>query len=106
MTGEPKVLLCKLFERTSANGNRYMFGRLGNAKIIVFVDRDAELKYGAEVVWNVFVQAAEQDDSRQSSTPSSSPRRSPRRSAPDPRGDAPADGDGRPFDDDLPEQLR
>jgi hypothetical protein len=105
MSGEPKVLLCKLFERTSANGNRYMLGRLGNAKIIAFMDRDAELKYGAEAVWNVFVQVSEQDEGRQSSTPST-PRRSPRRSALRPAADPPAEGNGQSLNDDLPEQLR
>jgi hypothetical protein len=104
MTGEPKVLLCKLFERTSASGNRYMFGRLGNAKIIAFVDRDAEPQYGADVIWQVFLQAGDSDGARsaprQQSTSSSAPPRQPRAARPKP--DAPT-GDGRPFSDEIPD---
>jgi hypothetical protein len=58
----PKVMLLRLFERTSAKGNRYFTGRLGSAKLIVFeaTDLPDDQRYGAEVVWNVFVQG-EQD---------------------------------------------
>jgi hypothetical protein len=54
-----KVLLCRLCERTSSKGNRYFTGRLGPAKVIAFIDTEAELKYGATAVFNVYVQDGE-----------------------------------------------
>ena len=54
-----KVLLCRLYERTSSKGNRYFTGRLGPAKVIAFIDTEAELKYGATAVFNVYVQDSE-----------------------------------------------
>src|SRR5215472_9869955 len=54
-----KVLLCRLYERTSSKGNRYFTGRLGPAKVIAFIDTEAELKYGATAVFNVYVQDGE-----------------------------------------------
>lgn len=59
---QPKVLLLKLFERTCANGKRYMSGRLGNARVIAFMDDTVEKQFGAEAVWNVFLEPG--DDSR------------------------------------------
>jgi hypothetical protein len=63
MSGAPKIQLCRLFERTSARGNRYISGRLGNAKVIAFEAADlpdAE-RYGADVVWNVYLQAPDEE---------------------------------------------
>ncbi len=55
MTMQGKVPLCRLYERTSASGNRYFSGRLGGAKVIVFLDQKAE----ADVpVWQVYLQDA------------------------------------------------
>ncbi len=54
-----KVLLCRLYERTSAKGNRYLAGRLGEAKVVAFMDADAELKFGATACFSVYLQAGE-----------------------------------------------
>jgi hypothetical protein len=58
MTGAPKIQLLRLFERTSARGNRYLTGRLGSAKLIASQATDVpeDQRYGADVVWNVFIQ--------------------------------------------------
>jgi hypothetical protein len=62
----PRVLLMRLFERTSAKGNRYLTGRLSSAKLIAFEATDVpdEQRYGADIVWNVYVQG-DQDGQRQ-----------------------------------------
>jgi hypothetical protein len=63
MSTQPRVQLCRLFERTSQRGNRYLTGRLGAAKLIAFEARDVpeDQRYGAEAVWNVYLQAPEDD---------------------------------------------
>jgi hypothetical protein len=58
-----KVLLCRLYERVSARGNRYLAGRFGAARIIGFIDDRAELQYGATACFNLYVQAG--DDAKQ-----------------------------------------
>ena len=97
MSGEPKVLLFRLFEKTSANGNRYLFGRLGNAKVVAFIDKDTELKFGATACFNVFLQPG--DDGKQQQQSSGSQRQqqgAPRQARQQCRD---AGSDGRPFDD-------
>ena len=97
MSGEPKVMLMKLFERTSERGTRYLFGRLGAAKIVAFIDTDAELQYGATAVFDVYVQAVEDKAAPAAAI------RAPRRRAPYPRQQPHGEpaGDPRPFDDDV-----
>jgi hypothetical protein len=62
MTGaSEKILLCRLYEKTGARSGRwYLYGYLGSARLVAFLDEDAELRYGATAVFNVFVQAAEE----------------------------------------------
>jgi hypothetical protein len=56
-----KVLLCRLYERTSARGNRYLAGRLGAARLIGFLDDKAELQFGATACFTIYVQDAGDD---------------------------------------------
>jgi hypothetical protein len=57
----PRVLLCRLFERTSAKSPRYFSGRLGIAKLLAFEATDVpeDQGYGAGNLWNVFMQGYE-----------------------------------------------
>jgi hypothetical protein len=52
------VLLCRLVERTGANGNRYFTGYLGEAKVILLADKDAdpEKLYGGVAAWKLLVE--------------------------------------------------
>jgi hypothetical protein len=68
-----KILLCRLYEKTSARGNRYLVGYLGAATLIAFIDADAELKFGATAIFNVDLQAP--DERKPSNDPS--PTRNP-----------------------------
>jgi hypothetical protein len=54
----PRVLLCRLFERTSAKSPRYFSGRLGIAKLLAFEATDVpeDQGYDADVLWNVYMQ--------------------------------------------------
>jgi hypothetical protein len=63
MSGAPRIQLCRLFERTSQRGNRYLTGRLGNAKVIAFeaADLPNDQRYGADLVWNVYLQAPDEE---------------------------------------------
>ncbi len=38
----PPLVLTRLWERTSAKGNRYLTGRLGNARVLVMENRDRQ----------------------------------------------------------------
>ena len=48
-----KVLLGRLFEKTSAKGRTYFTGRLGAARCVMMKDERAE---GTDPVWQIFVQ--------------------------------------------------
>jgi hypothetical protein len=92
-----KILLCRLFEKTSERGNRYLFGRLGAARIVAFIDADAELRYGATAAFSVYIQSGDERPKVEAA---------PRRRAPArrrPRTE-PAD-DGEPLPDDGVEDL-
>lgn len=54
-TNGPKVPLLRLWERTSANGNRYFSGYMGQASVVMFRDDKAE---GDNPVWQVYVSEA------------------------------------------------
>ncbi len=49
---DDKVLLGRLYERTSQKGNRYFSGRLGPARVMLFKDDYAD----DDNVWQLFVQ--------------------------------------------------
>ena len=53
MIHDGKVLLARLYEKTSARGHRYFVGRLGAARVAMFIDERAE---GGDPVWELFVQ--------------------------------------------------
>lgn len=46
------VLLLRLYEKTSAAGNRYFAGRMGQASVVMMLDKHTE---GDDPVWQVFV---------------------------------------------------
>jgi len=52
MQFDGKVLLGRLFERTSLKGNRYFSGRLGAARVMLFKDDRAD----TDNCWQLFVQ--------------------------------------------------
>lgn len=54
MSDADKVLLLRLYEKTSAKGNRYFAGRMGAASVVMMQDTRAESD-GADPVWQVFV---------------------------------------------------
>lgn len=69
MIGE-KFKLFRLYEKTSARGNRYFVGRLGGARVIVMRDERAELSEGTAGVWNVMLEPADEAPPRRApSTP-------------------------------------
>ena len=49
---DDKVLLGRLYERTSQKGNRYFSGRLGPVRVVLFKDEYAD----DANVWQLFVQ--------------------------------------------------
>ncbi|MDO9490182.1 MAG: hypothetical protein Q7J32_17555 [Sphingomonadaceae bacterium] len=51
----PKVPLMRLWERTSANGNRYFAGYMGQASVVMFHDEKAE---GEHPQWQLYVSEA------------------------------------------------
>jgi hypothetical protein len=51
MTGE-RIRLAKLYERVSARGNRYLIGRLGLAKVVMFQGEPTE---DGTPTWDVYV---------------------------------------------------
>jgi hypothetical protein len=63
-TGTNRVLVCRLYQRTSVRGHRYLAGRLGEAKVVTFLHPAADPKFGATAVFNVYLQALEQQEER------------------------------------------
>ena len=57
------IKLARVFEKTSANGNRYFIGRLGFCKILIF--QSNESGDGGEAIWDVLVQEAPSNGKRQ-----------------------------------------
>jgi hypothetical protein len=70
-TYPPRVLLAELTERTSANGNRYVSGWLGKARIIGFWSDGEDREGNATTVLRLFVQ--EPDQKPQERQPGRSP---------------------------------
>lgn len=52
----PQVPLCRLYERVSKNGARYLTGRLGNAKIAILKSKDTT--DDGLSIWNVVLSEA------------------------------------------------
>lgn len=102
-----KVFLFRVFEKTSANGNRYFSGRWGGARILLFRDATAE---SDDPVWQVFAQAIEGVEAWPKPEPASGRReaRQPKRPAlrraaamQSPLGRRGNEADGLPFNDSL-----
>jgi hypothetical protein len=53
MSGEPRVLLMVLSERTSSRGTTYLAGWLGKAKVVAFRGKEPD-KFG-NPTWELFV---------------------------------------------------
>jgi hypothetical protein len=57
-----RIPLCRLYERTSARGTRYLIGRLGYARLIAFPGEPTE---AGTPTWDVFLVEASPYDTRQ-----------------------------------------
>lgn len=64
-----RVHLFDLRERTSAAGNRYLSGWLGKARVVAFLDREAD-----DPTWNVYLQSPQ---AKQSAAPATADKRYP-----------------------------
>jgi hypothetical protein len=94
MSGEPKVLIASLWQRTSASGNEYLSGFLGKARIVGF---RGEPTADGTPTWNLFLTPGKEQTEARAAAPRRSPRPRPR-----PRpAEAPSSGDPRPFDDPI-----
>lgn len=52
----PSITLCRVYEAVSANGNRYLRGRLGEARIVV--RKTSELTADGTPIWIIQLQEA------------------------------------------------
>ena len=75
-----KVLLLRLYEKTSASGNRYFAGRMGAAKVAMFLDTRAD---GADPCWQLFVQSGDDGQRPPPAKERTAPRRGKRRELPE-----------------------
>lgn len=48
-----RVPMTRLYEKTSAKGNRYFTGRLGSARVLLFRDDHADA--GGDPVWQLYL---------------------------------------------------
>lgn len=120
MADNGQVTVARLFEKTSASGNRYFFGRWGGAKVLLFHDARATEEGSGDAIWNLILQPAEESGRGQSSGRKPRQPRQPRQERRQHRGQQPppaddwqappsysAHGDNGDFrDDDLPEDMR
>lgn len=69
----PSVNVGRLYERTSANGNRYLTGFFGTMKITALKSKDADAE--GNPIWNLMIAAAPSRDraGNAASKPTSSP---------------------------------
>jgi hypothetical protein len=95
MSGESKILIANLWQRTSANGNEYLSGFLGKARIIGF---RGEPTADGTPTWDIYIAPGKQQS--EAAEPASL-RRAPRRAPQQPKSETPG-GDGKPFNDDIP----
>jgi len=85
MNGEPKILLCSLWQRTSERGNEYLTGFLGKARVIGF--RGEPTADGAPT-WDIYLTPGNEQEDRggsgqcESRSPTSSSRTGVQRWAP------------------------
>src|SRR5215472_13384463 len=61
MSGEPKILLCSLWQRTSERGNEYLSGFLGKARVIGF---RSEPTADGTPTWDLYVQPGKEQEER------------------------------------------
>lgn len=61
---QPRIPLLRLYEKTSAKGNPYFTGKLNGCRVLVFRDDRAELSDGTLGIWNVFLQAPDDQQQR------------------------------------------
>jgi hypothetical protein len=52
-----KIPLARLYEKTSKNGTRYFTGRMGQARVLLF--RDREQPADGDQVWSLMLEAVE-----------------------------------------------
>jgi hypothetical protein len=91
--GPPPIPACKLWEKTSAGGRRYLMGRLGGLRVLVFENRDRQAEGDAT---HVLLFAAAPDYPAPGAQVQQQARRPPARQP------QPAHAAGAPFYDDVP----
>lgn len=96
MSEQPKILLCQLWQRTSAKGNTYLAGYLGKASVVAFKSEDGVLPDGVSAIWSVYVSPGRE----------APPKNRPPAGRMGPRQRKDSDSEEKPFDDDLPEFMR
>ena len=64
-SGDTKVLLCTLWQRTSARGNEYLSGFVGKARIIAF---RGEPTADGTLTWNVYLQPSKEQSEAEGSS--------------------------------------
>ena len=85
-TQQPLAKLARVFEKTSATGNRYFVGRLGGSRLLMFLDRESD---SDDPCWSLFVSPIEE-------------RQAAARNGPQRPAEQPSDRDEKPpFDDDV-----
>jgi len=92
----------KLWEKTSAAGNRYLVGRLGGVRILILKNRDA----GAEGEPDFHLFFADGSPREAADAPKPAAARRPARRSPYPRPAAAPRSDGPPLDDRLDDLWR
>jgi hypothetical protein len=70
-TFAPTVEITRVYEKVSKNGNRYLVGRLGKARILLF---EAERTNDGTPTWTVWIQADLQPAAQNKPAPSSAGR--------------------------------
>jgi hypothetical protein len=59
---EPMVKLAGLYEKTSAKGNKYFIGRLGNARLLMFANQDKQAEKDPD--WLLYVQERNEEPAK------------------------------------------
>jgi hypothetical protein len=103
MTADNRILACRLWQKTSANDNLYMIGRMGGARVLIFANKDRAS--GDDATHSMFLAPADDGGARVASAPKSAaaaPAAPQRRRKPT----VPPRAGAAPLDDPMPENMR
>lgn len=108
MSGENQIVACRLYEKTSAGGNRYFVGLMGGVRVLLFFDqKQTDENQNGDPIWNMVFQPADKLRSDDKKREAPRQKRAPEKKRDDSRtAHSAASQYQAPLDDPLPDHMR